>query len=242
MVDPPTSLPPQFTGAVTIDTICLLAHELYVPSKVHFSVGKVPQYSPPDHRNAKYSYLGSLRFHDNKEWRLREQQTIEINGAAGSFLKLSVDSPHAHAKNLCGQVGLVNVAVEGQLDLSDSTKVHLHMHALKILLLRRKFNHSACPQVLMAGREGLNFTMLTHGIDLDKEYVHAEARVEGMGADALHMVRRVVVLKQRAEAAEDFDEAQRLVDGWSRDLTWSSGVLMRVCGLCLRIEDTAEQY
>mmetsp|Transcript_46106 Transcript_46106/g.115646 ORF Transcript_46106/g.115646 Transcript_46106/m.115646 type:complete len:283 (+) Transcript_46106:185-1033(+) len=175
-----------FTGAVCIDTLRVLAHEHFVPSKLHVSVGRVPKYSTPDHTSAKFKYLGFVRFANNGEWKLREQQTIELKGVSCSFLKLSVEKPHSHGKNLCGQVGIVDVAVEGEVDLDQSTKL------------------------LKVGQQGLDFQMLTHGIDLDEDFVHSEAQVEGMGADAVRMVRRVAMLKQDAEWGEDFDEAQRL--------------------------------
>lgn len=187
----------------------------------------------PDHRTAKYTYLGFVRFavrpplckrirpshtgtaslvrvweegqgcgprvcrdakrlcvhatsQNNKERKLREQQTIQLEGASGTFLRLAIDSPHPHSKNLCSQVGIVDMCVEGELDLDASTRV------------------------LKAGQQGLDFTMLTHGIDLEDDFVNSEARMEGMGADAVRMVRRVVSLKQEAEAGEDYDEAARL--------------------------------
>jgi hypothetical protein len=62
-------------------------------------------------------------------------------------------------------VGIVDIAVDGELDLETSTKV------------------------LKAGQEGLNFTMLTHGIDLDEDFINSEAKMEGMGADAVKLVR-----------------------------------------------------
>ena len=137
---------------------------------------------------------------NNKEWKLREQQTIQLEGAMGSFMKLSLEAPHPHSKNLCSQVrkrlltphsslarespsgwvavdgfsfaffslpqvGIVDIAVDGELDLETSTRV------------------------LKAGQEGLNFTMLTHGIDLDEDFINSEAKMEGMGADAVKLVR-----------------------------------------------------
>jgi len=182
----PQEITLAFTGAVCIDTLRVLAHEHFVPSKLHVSVGLVPKYSPPDHRSAKFKYLGFVRFANNGEWKLREQQTIQLKGVSCSFLKLSVEKPHSHSKNLCGQVGIVDISVEGDVDLDESTKL------------------------LKMGQQGLDFEMLTRGIDLDEDFVHTEAKVEGMGADAVRMVRRVAALKQDAEWAEDFDEAERL--------------------------------
>lgn len=118
----------------------------------------------------------------------------------GSFMKLSLEAPHPHSKNLCSQVrrrlltphsrlaresscgwvavdgfslaffslpqvGIVDIAVDGELDLETSTRV------------------------LKAGQEGLNFMMLTHGIDLDEDFINSEAKMEGMGADAVKLVR-----------------------------------------------------
>jgi hypothetical protein len=41
--------------------------------------------------------------------------------------------------------------------------------------------------------------MLTHGIDLEEDFVHAEARTEGLSVDAVRMIRRVVALKSHAQ-------------------------------------------
>lgn len=41
--------------------------------------------------------------------------------------------------------------------------------------------------------------MLIHGIDLEGDFLHAEAKSEGMGADAVRFLRRVVSLKGDAQ-------------------------------------------
>mmetsp|Transcript_15805 Transcript_15805/g.31176 ORF Transcript_15805/g.31176 Transcript_15805/m.31176 type:complete len:289 (-) Transcript_15805:109-975(-) len=202
----PQEITLAFTGAVSMQTLRILSHELFVSSKVHISIGRVKKYSVPHPKSAKFKYLGFVRFANNGEWRMREQQTIPLNGVSGSFLRLTIEKPHSHAKNLCGQVGLVDIVVEGDVDLDESTKL------------------------LKVGREGLDFQMLTHGIDLEEDFVHAHAQVEGMGVDAVRMVRRVAMLKQDAQGAEDYDEAERL-----------SGIEMEMARAGRRLEDTEAQ-
>ncbi len=49
--------------------------------------------------------------------------------------------------------------------------------------------------------QSLDFVMLTHGIDLEEDFVHAEARSEGLSVDAVRLIRRVVALKGHAQAS-----------------------------------------
>ena len=43
--------------------------------------------------------------------------------------------------------------------------------------------------------------MLTHGIDLEEDFVYAEACSEGLSVDAVRLIRRVVSLKSHAQAS-----------------------------------------
>ena len=112
-------------------------------------------------------------------------QTLALEGEA-AFLRLSIPAPYVHSQNFCNQVGLVGVALEGSVHLDAST------------------------QALKQGQAGLDFQLLLQGIDLEEDFVHAEAKAAGLETAAGRMIRDVRRLKADYQDREEYDEAQRL--------------------------------
>lgn len=178
-----------FTGSVSIRTLKLLSHAHFIASRVDISIGNVPPGTVPSYRSAKFRQLGFIRFSGKEVGNVvldnRQLQSISLN-VKGSFLKLSLCEPFMNNRNLCSQVGIADIAVEGDIHLDESTRI------------------------MKTGQEGLNFQMLLQGIDLEEDFLHAEAKNSGTDPTAGIMIRDVRRLRIDCEDREDFDEAQRL--------------------------------
>ena len=103
----------------------------------------------------------------------------------GSFLRLIVHSPLPNSANLCCQVGIAALTIDGDIHLKESSRI---MEALP----------------------APDFQLLLHGIDLEEDFLHAEARDAGVDPEAQSALRSVRRLQADAKVREDFDEAQRL--------------------------------
>jgi hypothetical protein len=112
--------------------------------------------------------------------------TIDLH-TAGSFLRLIVHSPLLNDANLCGQVGIAALTVDGEVHLEESSRV-------------------------LRAAPAPDFHLLLHGIDLEGDFLHAEARDAGVDPEAEQALRTARRLQADAVAREDYDEAQRLGD------------------------------
>ncbi|EKX39358.1 hypothetical protein GUITHDRAFT_114555 [Guillardia theta CCMP2712] len=133
-----------FNGVVAVNRISILSHEHFIPSKIELMAGNVSYREAPSHTKAKYARVGYLKFSKvGPGVQGGQVQRLEVE-ARCCFLKLCMSAPLGHPKNLCNQIGIADIAVEGDIHVGDSSKL------------------------LQAGQQGLGFQMLLHGNDDDE--------------------------------------------------------------------------
>lgn len=154
----PQELTLAFTGVVNLSAVILKCHKTFVPSIVNLSVANAGE--------AKFRQIGFVKFvsggGSGAPATVSDLQELKIDSDV-AFVRLSIPAPYVHSQNLCNQVGLVSVALMGSVHLEKST------------------------QTLRSGQQGLDFQLLLHGIDLEEDFVHSEAKAAGLdtGADLL---------------------------------------------------------
>jgi hypothetical protein len=177
-----------FSGSVVIDSIKILSHKSFVSSKIDIFIGTVPDGSRPDVKTARFHLKGSITFNSlssmNPLMDRRFFSSIDLH-AVGSFIRLVVYAPVPNSTNLCGQVGIAALTIDGDIHLNESTRV-------------------------MKSAPGPDFDLLLHGIDLEDDFLYAEARDAGVDPEAERVLRGVRRLQADAKLREDYDEAQRL--------------------------------
>uniref|UniRef100_A0A7S4PDC0 Centrosomal protein CEP104 N-terminal domain-containing protein n=1 Tax=Guillardia theta TaxID=55529 RepID=A0A7S4PDC0_GUITH len=175
-----------FNGVVAVNRISILSHEHFIPSKIELMAGNVSYREAPSHTKAKYARVGYLKFSKvGPGVQGGQVQRLEVE-ARCCFLKLCMSAPLGHPKNLCNQIGIADIAVEGDIHVGDSSKL------------------------LQAGQQGLGFQMLLHGIDLHEDFLSAEAKSAGVNTMAGKFLRDIQRLKNDSKDREDFEEAMRL--------------------------------
>jgi hypothetical protein len=181
----PQELTLAFTGVVQLRALTLRCHKTFVPAVVNVSVAGPGAGAVP----ARFRPVGFVKFVSGGGGGapavVADVQTLALEGEA-AFLRLSIPAPYVHGKNFCNQVGLAGVALEGSVHLDAST------------------------QALKQGQAGLDFQLLLQGIDLEEDFVHAEAKAAGLDTAAGRMIRDVRRLKADYQDREEYDEAQRL--------------------------------
>ena len=156
-----------------INNVKVLSHNKFVSSKVDLSVGVVPNGLPPSEKTAQFQLAGSVTFNSlssfNQAIDRRMYSSIDLH-ANGSFIRLVVHSPLPNSANMCGQVGIAALTIDGDIHLNESTRV-------------------------LCSAPGPDFQLLLHGIDLEDDFLHAEARDAGVDPEAeraLRCIRRLL--------------------------------------------------